>query len=107
MTAVTASLFVRFAQPRHTMKASPGAAVSFLHTIKCIVLPVLPRYDGIWSRELPVEARTRQPVRTLSLNFSIPLLGGPPTCAEIWAALPATSNAPAHLTDAVADKQAG
>ena len=32
---------VRFAQPQHTMKALPGAAVSFLHTIKCIVLPVL------------------------------------------------------------------
>src|SRR6516162_10282643 len=80
-------------------------AVSFLHTMKCIVLAVLPRYDGIWSRELPVEARTRQPVRTLGLNFSIPLLGGPPTRAEIWAALPATSNAPAHLTDAVADNR--
>ena len=63
----------------------------------------IPRYDGTWSGELPVEARTRQPVRTLGLNFSIPLLGGPPTCAEIWAALPATSNRPAHLTDAVAD----
>jgi hypothetical protein len=25
MTAVTASLFVRFAQPQHTMKALPGA----------------------------------------------------------------------------------
>jgi hypothetical protein len=34
-----------------------------------------------------VGARTRQPVRTLGLYFSIPLLGGPPTCAEIWAAL--------------------
>ena len=106
MTAVTASLFVRFAQPRHTMKASPGAAVSFLHTIKCIVLPVLPRYDGIWSRELPVEARTRQPIRTLGAYFSIPLLVGRPHALKSGRPSPATSNRPNHL-EAVADKQAG
>ena len=32
---------VRFAQPQHTMKALPGAAVSFLHPIEGVVLPVL------------------------------------------------------------------
>jgi hypothetical protein len=39
----------------------------------------------------------------LGLYFSIPLLGGPPIGTAIWAALPATSNCPAHLTEAVAD----
>ena len=53
----------------------------------------IPRYDSTWSGELPVEVRTRQPVRILGLYFSIPLLGGPPISTEIWAALPATSNA--------------
>jgi hypothetical protein len=47
----------------------------------------IPIYDSTRSRELPVKARTCQPVRALGLNYSIPLLGGPPTCAEIWAAL--------------------
>ena len=32
-----------------------------------------------------------------------PLLGGPSIAKEFWAALPATSNCPAHLTEAVAD----
>ena len=62
--------------------------MSFRHAIESLVRPVFPRYDSIRSRELPVEARTRQPVRTLGLYFL--LLGGPPISAEIWAALPAT-----------------
>ena len=36
---------VRFAQPQHTMKALPGAAVSFLHPIEGVVLPVPDIHD--------------------------------------------------------------